>query len=146
MKVLFFRPLVVPVVFAFACIWSGAVAKDTRPNILIILSDDQGWNDVGWHNPQVKTPNLDRYCRESLRLENQYVCSMCTPTRASLISGRFPTRFGISVAQNEQAMHFGTETMASALKSVGYDTALIGKWHLGSNPDWGPQRFGFDYS
>ena len=146
MKVLFFRPLVVPVVFAFACIWSGAVAKDTRPNILIILSDDQGWNDVGWHNPQVKTPNLDRYCRESLRLENQYVCSMCTPTRASLMSGRFPTRFGISVAQNEQAMHFGTETMASALKSVGYDTALIGKWHLGSNPDWGPQRFGFDYS
>ncbi len=134
-------------VFVFAGVIACAASKKTaQPNILIFLADDQGWNDVPWHNPQVKMPNLERLRRGSIQLEQQYVCSMCTPTRASLMSGRFPTRFGISVAQNEQAMHFGTETLASALKSVGYDTALIGKWHLGSNPDWGPQRFGFDYS
>jgi arylsulfatase A-like enzyme len=121
-------------------------APPPRPNILILLADDQGWNDVGWRNPTVKTPNLDRFCAESLRLDNQYVCPMCTPTRVALLTGRFPQRFGISTAQNEQACHFGTETMASALKSVGYETAIIGKWHLGSSPDWGPQRFGFDYS
>lgn len=117
-----------------------------KPNILIFLSDDQGWNDVGWHNPMVKTPQLDRICRESLRLDQQYVCPMCTPTRAALMTGRFPTRFGISDAQNEQALRIGTVTMASALKEAGYDTALIGKWHLGSSADWGPQHFGFDYS
>lgn len=137
----------VTAIMVVGCTVAGRAAPPTeKPNILIILTDDQGWNDVPWHNPQVKMPNLDRLRRASLQLEQQYVCAMCTPTRASLMSGRYPTRFGITLAQNEQAMHFGTETLASALKSVGYDTALIGKWHLGSNPDWGPQRFGFDYS
>lgn len=129
-----------------ASVAASRAASTGKPNFLIILSDDQGWNDVGWHNPEVKTPNLDRLCAESVRLDQQYACPMCTPTRVALLTGRFPTRYGISTAQNEQACHFGTETMASALKSVGYQTAIIGKWHLGSSADWGPQRFGFDYS
>lgn len=134
-----------PVCFA-SLLAPGQAATPAKPNFLILLSDDQGSNDVGWRNPEVKTPNLDRLAAASLRLDGQYACPMCTPTRVALLSGRFPTRFGISTAQNEQALHFGTETLASALKSVGYQTAIIGKWHLGSSPDWGPQRFGFDYS
>lgn len=115
------------------------------PNIIIVVSDDQGWNDVGWRNPEVMTPHLDRLARTGVRLEQHYVASMCTPTRASLLTGRFATRYGISLAQNEQALRFGTETLASSLQKQGYETALIGKWHLGSLPEQGPQRFGFDY-
>lgn len=123
-----------------------AEAPSSRPNIVILLSDDQGWADVNWRNPRVHTPNLDKYCREGIRLDQQYVTPMCSPTRATLLSGRYASRFGVSMAQNERAYPFGTTTLASALKSVGYDTALIGKWHLGSAPEWGPQKFGFDYS
>lgn len=121
-------------------------ASQPQPNILVILADDQGWNDVSWHNPAVHTPNLERYCRDSLQLNQQYVLPMCSPTRATLLSGRFASRFGVSEAQNERAFPYDTVTLAGALKTVGYDTALIGKWHLGSAPDWGPQKFGFDYS
>src|SRR5262249_17036172 len=121
-------------------------AAAPKPNILILLSDDQGWNDISWNNPAVHTPNLERYCRQAVKLTQQYVTPMCSPTRATLLSGRFASRFGVSMAQNERAYPFETVTLASALKSVGYETALIGKWHLGSSPDWGPQKFGFDYS
>jgi arylsulfatase A-like enzyme len=71
---------------------------------------------------------------------------MCSPTRAALLSGRYASRFGCTGAQNERVYPFGTVTLASALKAAGYETALTGKWHLGSAPEWGPQHFGFDHS
>ena len=117
-----------------------------RPNIVVILADDLGWDDVSWNNPRVQTPNLARLCAEGVRLDQQYVTPMCSPTRATLLSGRYASRFGVTSAQNERAFPFNTVTLPRALKSVGYETALIGKWHLGSAPEWGPQKFGFDYS
>lgn len=123
-----------------------SAATSRSPNIVVFLADDLGWNDVSWHNSQVKTPNLERLRREGITLTHQYVAPVCSPTRSALLSGRFPTRFGISDAQNERAFPFETVTLASALKERGYETALIGKWHLGSAPEWGPQKYGFDYS
>jgi arylsulfatase A-like enzyme len=91
-------------------------------------------------------PNLDRLAAQNLRLEAHYVHPMCSPTRAALLSGRYASRFGCTGAQSERVFPFDTITLASALKSVGYTTALTGKWHLGSLPEWGPNKFGFDYS
>lgn len=71
---------------------------------------------------------------------------MCSPTRAALLSGRYASRFGVTAAQNQQAYPFETVTLAKGLQSAGYDTALVGKWHLGSKSEWGPQKFGFDLS
>ncbi len=117
-----------------------------RPNFLFILADDLGWGDVAFHGGQVPTPNLDRLVSEGVELERHYVYPVCSPTRAAFLTGRYASRFGVSTPQNERALPWDTVTLARALKSVGYDTAICGKWHLGSKPEWGPQLFGFDHS
>ena len=127
----------------------GATAEDRdppRPNVLLIVADDVGWADVGYHGSPIPTPNLDRLAREGVELDRHYVAPMCTPTRAALLTGRYWSRFGNSSPSNEQVLPFGTVTLASALRSVGYRTCITGKWHLGSKPAWGPRKFGFDYS
>jgi arylsulfatase A-like enzyme len=124
----------------------AAETKPTKPNILFILADDLGWADVGFHHGNVPTPNIDRLAADGVELTQHYVCPVCSPTRSALLSGRYATRFNVTNPQNERAYRWGTVTLASALKSVGYDTALIGKWHLGSKIEWGPQKFGFDHS
>jgi arylsulfatase A-like enzyme len=113
---------------------------------VVIVADDLGWNDVGWRSGRLQTTHLDRLCREGIELEQHYVSPMCSPTRAAFLSGRYASRFGVTGAQNERAFPFGTVTLASALKDAGYDTAITGKWHLGSLPEWGPNHFGFDHS
>ena len=127
---------------------SSAQPKRRRPNVLLFLADDVGWADVGFHHPEVRTPNLDRLSEAGVRFDRFYVQPQCTPTRVALLTGRYPSRFGshCTQASNDRACPFGTLTMASMLKSGGYDTALIGKWHLGSRPEWGPNHYGFDYS
>jgi arylsulfatase A-like enzyme len=120
--------------------------KLVKPNIVFIVADDLGWGDVSWHGSGIKTPNLDRLGHDGVLLEQNYVAPVCTPTRAQFMSGRYASRFGITVPQDEQAFPFGTVTLAEALKESGYDTALIGKWHLGGKPEVGPRKFGFDYS
>lgn len=117
-----------------------------KPNIVLILADDLGYGDVGWLGGPYKTPHLDQLAKQSVRLMQHYSLPVCSPTRAALLSGRFNSRFGCTNPQNPRVFPYDTVTLASALKSVGYDTALIGKWHLGSKPEWGPQKFGFDYS
>jgi arylsulfatase A-like enzyme len=117
-----------------------------QPNILIFLADDLGWRDVPWHGSEYAMPHLDALAKESVKLEAHYVHPMCSPTRAALLSGRYASRFGCTGAQNERVFPFDTVTLASALKSVGYETALTGKWHLGSLPEWGPKKFGFDHA
>lgn len=119
-----------------------------RPNIIVIVTDDQGWADIGYHNDEVRTPNMDMLCRLGVELDAHYVQPQCTPTRVALMTGRYPSRFGpqATFANNEPAFPLGTYTMAQMLKGLGYDTALMGKWHLGSSADHGPNHFGFDYS
>ena len=122
-------------------------AEQVRPNILLVVADDLGWSDVGWHQGFAKTPHMDKLVREGIELDQHYVQPVCTPTRTALMSGRYPGRFGphTLAPSNLRAMPLGTVTLASALKSIGYATYQTGKWHLGSKPQWGPNAFGFDH-
>ncbi|MFN9914555.1 MAG: sulfatase-like hydrolase/transferase, partial [Pirellulaceae bacterium] len=106
-------------------------ARGDRPNILLIVADDLGWTDVGWHGGPFRTPHLDLLVREGIELDRHYVQPVCTPTRTALMSGRYPGRFGphALVPQNLRAMPLGTVTLASALRTLGYHTSLSGKWH-----------------
>ena len=118
------------------------------PNILFIVADDLGWADVGWHGSALKTPHMDRLVREGVELDRHYVQPVCTPTRATLMSGRWTSRIGphVLMPSNLRAFPPGTITLAGALKASGYQTYLSGKWHLGSKPEWGPNHYGFDHS
>lgn len=118
----------------------------SRPNIVFIMADDLGWADVAFHGGNVATPHLDKLAKNGLELDQHYVAPVCSPTRAGLLTGRCWSRFGITTPTNELALPMETVTLPRALKSVGYSTCLIGKWHLGSRPKWGPNHFGFDHS
>jgi arylsulfatase A-like enzyme len=126
---------------------AGALAAEApRPNILLIVADDMGWADVGYHDSAIQTPHLDRLAREGVELDQHYVAPMCTPTRAALLTGRYWSRFGNTTPSNTRVLPWETWTLARALKEAGYETHITGKWHLGSNPEWGPKQFGFDHS
>lgn len=121
-------------------------AQAAEPNILLIVADDLGWADVGYHGSPIKTPNIDRLCRNGVELDQHYVAPMCTPTRAALLTGRYWSRFGNTSPNNERVLPWHTVTLARALRQTGYDTCITGKWHLGSKPEWGPRKFGFNHS
>jgi arylsulfatase A len=120
-----------------------------QPNVVIVLTDDQGYADVGVFGAQgFTTPNLDRMAGEGLKLTNLYVAApICSPSRAALLTGSYPVRVGITDVL-EPASTFGLNpdevTIAELLKSVGYATAAIGKWHLGDDVTFLPTRQGFD--
>lgn len=117
-------------------------------NILYILADDLGWSDISLHGAPIRTPHLDQLARSGVELTQHYVCPVCTPTRASLLSGRHPGRFGphATVPTNHPVFRDNATTLASLLRDTGYDTALFGKWHLGSDPRFNPSHFGFNHS
>ena len=124
-------------------------AESSKPNFIVIVADDLGWRDVGYHGSEIRTPTLDRLAREGVRLERHYVYPTCSPTRAGLLTGRNPSRFGILspiAGRSTETLPEGTVTLARALKARGYVTELVGKWHLGLRPEAGPRRFGFDRS
>ncbi|HEX6961534.1 MAG TPA: sulfatase-like hydrolase/transferase [Lacipirellula sp.] len=134
---------------AFAIDFAAAsAAEGVPPNILLIVADDLGWSDVGWHGGFAKTPHMDELAATGVELDRHYVQPVCTPTRTALLTGRYPGRFGphALAPSNRRALPPGTVTLASALKSLGYRTLLSGKWHLGSRPEWGPNEYGFDHS
>jgi arylsulfatase A-like enzyme len=135
-------------IFVALCALVFPAYAGENPNVLLIVADDLGWSDVGWHGGFAKTPNMDRLVREGRELDRHYVQPVCTPTRAALLSGRCPGRFGphVLAPNNLRAMPLGTITLASALKSVGYRTHIVGKWHLGARPEWLPNQYGFDTS
>ena len=121
-----------------------------RPNVVLILADDLGWADVGWHGDQIKTPNLDRLAAAGARLEQFYVQPVCSPTRAALMTGRYPMRHGLQVGVVRPWAQYGLpleeRTLAQALKEAGYETAICGKWHLGHfQTAYLPTRRGFDH-
>jgi len=124
----------------------NSAEKPHRPNIVFIMADDLGWADVAFHGGVAATPNLDRLAREGVELSQHYVAPVCSPTRAAFMTGRCWSRFGVTAPVNNRALPWDTVTLPRALKSVGYDTCLTGKWHLGSRPEEGPNHFGFDHS
>jgi arylsulfatase A-like enzyme len=117
-----------------------------RPNILFILADDLGWADVSYHGSEIMTPNIDNLAETGVRFTHHYVTPWCSPTRACLMSGRYSSRFGVVTPTNDRVFDFDMTTLPRALKSCGYETGITGKWHLGSKPEWGPRKFGFDHS
>lgn len=123
-------------------------AKAGRPNIVLIMTDDQGYGDVGFHgNPVIQTPTLDRLAREGAVLANFYVCPVCAPTRASLMTGRYHPRTGVLDTYLGRAMMFSEEvTIAELLSSAGYRTGIFGKWHLGDCYPMRPMDQGFQES
>jgi len=124
----------------------GATLHAATPNFIIILADDLGYGDVGYHGGQARTPHLDRLASEGVRLEQHYVFATCSPTRAALLSGRYASRFGCTGPTNDRVFSPDTVTLPAALKTIGYKTALIGKWHLGSRLEWNANQHGFDHS
>jgi arylsulfatase A-like enzyme len=128
-----------------------AQTSAVKPNILVIMADDLGWKDVGFHGSDIKTPSLDALAAEGVALNEYYAQPMCTPTRAALMTGRYPMRYGLQTAVIPQGHTYGLATdewlLPQALKDAGYDTAIIGKWHLGhADEKYWPRQRGFDYA
>ena len=148
-------------VVTVACCPDLLVAQDddNRPNIILLLADDLGYADLSCFNsPAVKTPNLDKLADDGMKFTKFYAASaVCSPTRASILTGRYPLRFGITKHFNDrnQWLPESATTVAELLKAAGYNTAHVGKWHLGGlhvdengtrlDDQPGPRQHGFDY-
>ena len=127
-----------------------AHAADRKPHILYIVADDLGWKDVGFHGSDIRTPTIDTLAHGGARLEQFYAQPMCTPSRAALMTGRYPHRYGLQTAVIPSAGTYGLATdewlLPQALKEAGYKTAIVGKWHLGhADRKYWPRQRGFDY-
>jgi arylsulfatase B len=125
-------------------------AQALRPNIVYIITDDQGWKDVGFHGSYIKTPNIDALAGGGAKLEQYYAEPMCTPSRAALMTGRYPFRYGLQTLVIPSAAKYGLATdewlLPQALKEAGYATSIVGKWHLGhADRKYWPRRRGFDH-
>src|SRR5688572_32878938 len=134
----------------------AAVAQKAErpPNIVLIITDDAGYGDLGSYGaPDVRTPNLDALARDGVRFTDFYAnAPSCTPTRAGLITGRYQQRLKLEYPLGMQlpgdwdrGLAPTGHSLPQLLKNAGYSTALVGKWHLGWKPEFGPVRHGFDY-
>src|SRR5438309_2823879 len=120
--------------------------ESRRPNIIFVLTDDQGYGDLSCHgNPVLQTPNLDRLHDEGVRFTDFHVSPTCSPTRAALLTGRHEFKNGVThTILERERLTLKATTIAQVLKSAGYTTGIFGKWHLGDEPDHWPDKRGFD--
>ena len=120
-----------------------------KPNILVVLADDLGWRDVGFHGSEIATPNIDRLVREGVELDRFYVQPTCSPTRAGLMTGKSPMRLGINrpISKNDaRGLPAGEKILPQYLAEAGYQSLMVGKWHLGHHtPDMFPHSRGFEH-
>ena len=140
---------------ALLCLTTAAFAAE-RPNVIFVLCDNLGNGDVHCFNPQTKhrTPNLDRMAKEGTRFTSYYSASgVCTPSRAALMTGCYPVRLNMHVSDRgglvlqpvaAKGLNPNETTLGEVMKSAGYATQIIGKWHLGDQPEFLPTRQGFD--
>jgi arylsulfatase A-like enzyme len=137
-----------------ACVASCGSAEPptgtTRPNVIILLADDLGWADVGFHGSEIRTPNIDRLAREGVELDRFYTAPVCTPTRAGLLTGRHPIRIGLAYSVIKPWIPAGLSPdehlLSQTFKAAGYRTAAVGKWHLGVvSEEYLPRARGFDH-
>jgi len=132
--------------FLLICIPYLNCAQNTQqPNIIIIVPDDMGWSDVGYNGSEIKTPNIDKLVESGIRLNHHYVMPTCTPTRVCLMTGLYPSRYGVTAPDYGEVIDQEDPTLASLLAENGYSTAIAGKWHMGSPPHT-PLKYGFQSS
>jgi arylsulfatase A-like enzyme len=134
--------VIAPCIFAYG--------QDTKPNIVVILADDLGNADLGYRGSDIKTPNIDKLANDGVRAEAFYGMPVCTPARAELMTGRYAMRYGLQTLVIFPSHTFGLptdeRTLPQALKEAGYQTAMVGKWHLGhADRKFWPQNRGFDH-
>lgn len=126
----------------------GPANAADKPNLVIFYADDLGWGETGCQgNKDIPTPNIDSIAANGIRFTQGYVAATyCSPSRAGLMTGRYPTRFGheFNSVANVTGLHLQETTLADRLKGLGYATACVGKWHLGNKPEYRPTRRGFD--
>ena len=122
--------------------------RSKRPNVIVIMTDDQGYGDLSCHgNPTLKTPNLDALSSESIRFTDFHVAPFCTPTRAALMTGRYPARTGAyRTSSGRTSLHKREKTLGDLFTINGYATGMFGKWHLGDNAPTRPMDKGFERS
>src|SRR5262249_23613737 len=133
---------------AVAVFATAISAADKKPNVIVILADDVGYGEFGFQgNKQIPTPNIDSIAKNGVRFTNGYIAATyCSPSRAALMTGRYPTRFGheFNSTHNAVGLSLKETTMAQRLKDLGYATCAVGKWHLGHQVENRPTRRGFD--
>ena len=143
------KPILLAAAIAL-CAPASVQADDKRPNIIFIMADDLGNADLGYRGGQVMTPNIDKLAQGGVRLEGFYGQQVCTPSRAALMTGRYPMRYGLQTLVIFPSHTYGLptdeRTLPQALKEAGYKTLMTGKWHLGhADRKFWPQNRGFDY-
>lgn len=124
----------------------AAISTATPPNVVVILTDDQGWGDLSLHgNPDISTPNIDSIARDGAEVSNFYVCAVCSPTRAEFLTGRYHSRSGVySTSAGGERFNADEQTIAEVFRRGGYATAAYGKWHSGMQYPYHPNARGFD--
>ena len=140
------RTVIIIVAIAFIHVTAVGLLAAERPNIILVMTDDQGYGDLGLHgNDKIRTPNLDRFAARGLEMTRFYVSPVCAPTRACLMTGRHFYRTGVvHTSRGGAKMHGDEITIAEVLRAAGYRTGLFGKWHIGDTYPMRPQDQGFE--
>ena len=134
----------------FVALICAPLQASQQPNVIVIVADDLGWNDVGYHDGDIDTPSLDRLAREGMQLDRFYTTPICSPTRAALMTGRDPMRLGVAygviLPWDNIGVHPDEHFMPQSFQEAGYQTAMVGKWHLGhAQQSFHPNERGFEH-